>query len=426
MSTRHNLNNTSTSLPGVQLQELAILLQNSGCADLTAVIQTARISYVDAKHHRAISHMINASGYKQGKWKTYVYLNGKRKEIIASSKEEIYERLYAFYYGQENPVTTLAAAFDSYIAYKKNTLACAPSTIRENSRLFKRVSDDLKAAPMNAITDDDIRFWLVSEYLAHKPTARDCKKMLQLLNQLFKFAILKKKCIENPMNYIDCNMYLKDCKLDQRSDEEKAYSPEEVQQIIDSAMRDSDNPRAQMTVLAAETGLRIAELAALHKCDVKDGFIHVHRQQRKDYDSDGHLVFTELPYTKNERRNPRNGRFIPLTKTASDVIACALKTDPSCEYLFSEHGKWITKDSYAQNLKRRCKSLGIKTTNNHAFRMAFNSRLIALGLSASDRALLLGHEVQTNEACYSLTDNRKLQLLKRAICNSSQEDIKEI
>ena len=58
--------------------------------------------------------------------------------------------------------------------------------------------------------------------------------------------------------------------------------------------------------------------------------------------------------------------------------------------------------------------------------MAFNSRLIALGFSASDRALLLGHEVQTNESCYSLTDNRKLLQLKQALLNTSQGESKEI
>ena len=55
---------------------------------------------------------------------------------------------------------------------------------------------------------------------------------------------------------------------------------------------------------------------------------------------------------------------------------------------------------------------GITEHNYQAFRMAFNSRLIELGFSASDRALILGHEVQTNEAHYSLTDKRRLVVIK--------------
>ena len=51
------------------------------------------------------------------------------------------------------------------------------------------------------------------------------------------------------------------------------------------------------------------------------------------------------------------------------------------------------------------------------FRMAFNSRLIEMGFSASDKALILGHEVQTNEAHYSLTDKRRMEDIKNRLVN---------
>ncbi len=35
------------------------------------------------------------------------------------------------------------------------------------------------------------------------------------------------------------------------------------------------------------------------------------------------------------------------------------------------------------------------------------TKMIELGFSAADRALILGHEVQTNETHYSLTDKRR-------------------
>ena len=47
--------------------------------------------------------------------------------------------------------------------------------------------------------------------------------------------------------------------------------------------------------------------------------------------------------------------------------------------------------------------------------MAFNSKLIEMGFSSADRALILGHNVQTNEAHYSLTDKRRLDRIKRRL-----------
>ena len=56
--------------------------------------------------------------------------------------------------------------------------------------------------------------------------------------------------------------------------------------------------------------------------------------------------------------------------------------------------------------------LGIKTTNNHAFRISYNATLIDAGLSSRDRALLLGHTVQVNESRYSVSDKRRLERIK--------------
>ena len=122
----------------------------------------------------------------------------------------------------------------------------------------------------------------------------------------------------------------------------------------------------------------------------------------------------EVPYTKDERLHPHNGRYIPLTEKAKKVLELANKIEGESEYVFHDKGKseMVTTDSYNLNLRKRCQRLGCGCTNNHAFRMAFNSRLLELGLSAAERALILGHEVQTNEAHYSLVDNRTLEDIK--------------
>ena len=80
-----------------------------------------------------------------------------------------------------------------------------------------------------------------------------------------------------------------------------------------------------------------------------------------------------------------------------------------------KEGKAIAKTSYELHLRRSCARLGIETSNNHAFRIAFNSRLIERGLSAADRALILGHAVQTNEHHYSVSDKRRLDEIRQQL-----------
>ena len=90
--------------------------------------------------------------------------------------------------------------------------------------------------------------------------------------------------------------------------------------------KDIDNPRSLMTLLAEHTGMRIGELTALHKSDVdfKKGYIHVHRQQHKYHNSEGHLEYEEVPYTKDEKKHPHGGRRVPLFPESRRAIELAL------------------------------------------------------------------------------------------------------
>ena len=142
----------------------------------------------------------------------------------------------------------------------------------------------------------------------------------------------------------------------------------------------------------------------------------MHRQQ-VTIKSDEGLDYVEVLYTKEERLHPNNGRYIPITDESMRIIELARAIPGESPYLFHDVGEsgMIKKDSYELNLRRRCKKLGCVPTNNHAFRMAFNSKLIEMGFSSADRALILGHNVQTNEAHYSLTDKRRLDRIKRRL-----------
>ena len=73
------------------------------------------------------------------------------------------------------------------------------------------------------------------------------------------------------------------------------------------------------------------------------------------------------------------------------------------EWVFcKEDGSWTTTVSYYESLYKVSKKLGLKLSNNHAFRMALNSYVyVPMGLPASERAKLLGHSVETNLKYYT-------------------------
>ena len=396
------------------MQDIMLLLGSDMESAILDMATKAKRNYVNERHTHSISHMTNASGYKKDKWKTYVG-KGKnnRKEIIRKTEDELYDALFDYYMAQENKVQTLTSVFEQLCEYKSDCLSRRSGTISEDIRRFNMLSPMLQEKLIIEITDEDIQKWIVKEFLPTNPKPTSLKKTLQLISQIFDYGIRKKLCLDNPMKYISINDYMQKCDLAQKSDEEKKFSAEELALIRNDCYETPSDPYALMTLLASYSGLRIGELASLHKSDVQEHFLHVHTQQLKDKDEDGHQYFFEVPYTKDERMHPHDGRSVPITEDVQKVLNLAAQLPGDSEYVFhNKKGRWIYKDAYLLNLRRRCSRLRIQTTNNHAFRMAYNDLLIQLGISPADRALIMGHEVQTNEAHYSLTDKRRLEEIR--------------
>ena len=383
----------------------------------------AKIKYVNARHTASIRQL--EKGVQKGRWKTYWGHGKNREPITRSSKEKIYEELYKRYKAQESRDKTLSEVFEILEQYKKDCLGRSEKTLSEDRRLFNHLPEDIRSSPISGISEEDIQKALISIFSSEHPTTSAMKKTVQVLDQIFRRGIKKEFCKDNPMTSIDVGEYGKYSNPSQKAPEEKQFSKEELS-IIESDCWSNwhkrRNPRALMSLMAKETGMRAGELPAFHKEDIVGDYLHVHRQQIHD-GSQKPEVFYEVGYTKDEKKHPHDGRFIPITKEISRIIDEAMKIPGDSVYLFHEKNKAdaITKGSYCQNLRNRTKRLGTQAHNNHAFRMSLNARLIDLGFSPSERALILGHEVQTNENNYSLKDKRRLEDIKTRLVNAKEK-----
>ena len=384
--------------------------------------KAAKIAFVRMNHTQAIYQMENPGGRRNGKWRTRYYQDGKRRELVRGSEEEIYLELYSIYSGERVQKKTLKSVFEELMVYKEEELARAPHTITVDRLRFRQVNTNLQEKEISEITKENIQKWITKEILPACPKADAFKKLLQLLSQIFELAMEREYCEKNPVKHIPVQAYLSRCNHERKMNEDKQFSTEERCELYREACDHDDNPRALMILVSMETGLRAGELASIHRDDIQNGYIHVHRQQIRETQEDGHETIYEVNYTKEERTHPHGGRFVPITAACREAIDKALRLPGKSVYLFhDEKGAPVHKDTYIRYLQRMCRRLGIKTTNNHAFRIAFNSDLIDLGFNSSERALILGHAIQTNEKNYSLTDRRKLENLKKRIDGAGWE-----
>ena len=366
---------------------------------------------VDNWHKQAVSEIQN--GPKKGKWKTYVYVNGKRKEIIRKTEEEIYTVLFDIYLEEQKKNVTFEEVFQMLCMHKSEHLGRSEQTVYIDQKRFECINISIRNKVISEITAEEIQGWVIKEYLKTVPKPDALRKMFQLLSQVFEYGIEKDLCVRNPMIHVKARDYLGKCSTERKTEEEREFSEEELEDILRETQKDQKNVHALMIRTAMETGLRAGEIAALHKDDIKGDYIHVHRQQIRTKDEAGCEKLFEVGYTKDERTHPSDGRRVPITPACREALDLALELPGESEYLFHDaDGQMAKKVSYEQYLNRLCTRLGTKAKHNHAFRLAFNSRMIRLGISSADRALILGHDVSTNERIYSITDKRRLSNIR--------------
>ena len=352
-------------------------------------------------HKNKISQK-GGTGRNAGYYRTKITVGGVRKDLYGKDYQDIIYKLNEFYTNER------AKTFESiYNMLEESDRLSGLSYITiKKKRYALNNMKDLWQLNIESITTDDILKWL-NGYLQQKPLKDALNRHLRLINSIFKFAMKKGYCNTNPALFIESKDYYKYCSPDRKTNEERFFSSEEEQAIVDDIYKGKIGVYDLMELFSKETGCRVGEICGVHKTDIGDEFIHIHRQLVK-----GENGYIEKPYTKNERLNPNGGRMIPISKELKKVLEKALELPGDSEYLFHVKDKHCKTDSYLQHLRNRCTKLGIKTTNNHAFRISYNATLIDAGLSSRDRALLLGHTVQVNESRYSVSDKRRLERIK--------------
>lgn len=394
------------------LSDLSLLTGLEERELVETMLSKAKRQYVLNCHTQAISQLRSSDPYKDGVWKTHVYVEGKRRTIQRKTEDEIYTYLYNFYKSSAE-ITTLEDVFNMLIHHKE-TLGRTQQTISEDKRRFGYLDEKIKKMPITEITEEDIRKWIVKSFLPRNVKQENLKKMIQLLKAIFTYGRSKRYLRDNPAEFIDYHDYANQCDTSTRTNEERSFSEEDLAALKTYAIKHKSNPHAVAMLISMQTGMRAGELASLKTSDISDGYIHVHSQQVRRRTEEGHQQFTYAGYTKNERHNPKGGRYIPITEECKDALTIAEELPGTSEFvLHGKDGSPIQKDSYEQYLRRVCKKLGIEITHNHAFRVAFNARLIADDIDGNDRSLILGHSMQTNERHYSFSDQRRLDRIKQ-------------
>ena len=374
---------------------------------------------------RIISHHLPTDKNPYDYWIT-IMENGKR--IRESNYDTLIDRLYRYYTGALAD-NSIRAIFEAAIHEKQITENPKNNTIkRQRADYHRYITHDFASMDIRDVTTLFLKEYTQKWVNADHPKKKAYLAYKGILNLVFGYAMIHRIISTNPVKAINNNVYLKSCDLSQPEPSEKILSPEEI-----DLLRTTVRKRMTMKkygryyingfalLFSIETGVRVGELCSLKWADIREDCIHIHSQQLSEEREKGHTTYYYDPHTKNEKGISCEGRDFPLTD-AIDSILFELKSLQNelgiqSDFIFChENGEWIKTDAYLTFLRRLCTSLGFKVTNNHALRMSLNSNvLIPLGISAPDRAAMLGHSVETNLRNYSFAQKSYIEDVRKRL-----------
>ena len=275
----------------------------------------------------------------------------------------------------------------------------------------------------------------IEEYFAVASKDAEHDEMLQRMYEGLNQDIFTINIKPEPIKYVD--------NLEEYNEKEGlALSPEEIE-IIKAEVRrriehghgnviDGYYINGYITLIAINTGMRVAELCALKWADIDltEGIIHIHAQQLVRKNENGEKEFYYEDSTKEEKRVSNGGREFPVMGEIEAILtelkALQKSLGIESEFVFcNKDGSWVKTNKYTAYLQRMLKSLDLEcpATRNHAFRKTFNTNvLIPAGIDAPDRAALLGHTVETNERHYTFASRHYLQNARDKINALNQEN----
>lgn len=234
--------------------------------------------------------------------RAYVGLDNNGKELRINKKgfktkkeAKLYlERTQENYNNKKflsNDRTTFGTVYERWLIAYKNS-GVKDSTIKSTIGLYNNhILPQLSNLPLSKITVDKCQeltnMWF-NKYKTYK-------RLVNLMNQIFEYAIKKQIIVSNPVSFVDLPVKRTD------ENERNVYSFEELSYFLDVLGVVASQKQEMYFTLVAETGLRKSEALALtwNDIDFKNETLIVNKSVSKD--SENNLVL-ETPKTKSSYR----------------------------------------------------------------------------------------------------------------------------
>lgn len=183
-------------------------------------------------------------------------------------------------------------------------------------------------------------------------------------------------------------------------DEECVFREDEMHKLVEALSKKITVPNLGV-LLAAYTGMRMGEVAALKWEDIREDHIYVHRTQIRYQGEDGRDIYEVRDFPKTEA----SIRKVVIVEGLKPILKQLRRINPFTEYVFVKDGELIRKHVFLDCLYRACDRAKIPRRGMHSLRKTFATRLINSNIDEAVIKNQMGHtDIGTTKGYYYYND----------------------
>lgn len=339
--------------------------------------------------------------------------NSKRK-IYGKTRKELLEKMSLYYTEEQEEKKrprTFAQMWEEWTVYRRKcvktetTNGLSPLTLTRQQADYNRLIagsklDKMRLNKINTAFLNDFFMEIIEEYHLQKKAFTN---LFGYVNDMFERAIDSGYLEVNPCARVNKKILRMKCTVPkQKTDEERILTSEQVEALRKFILAQEEKKPTDMINYAIElamcTGLRLGELAALKRGDIRDNVLYVDHSEHVDR-SKGQRTEYYIAEPKNQRR-----RKIPMTANMWKVIdkIDAVSSPSEDDFLFRDlkTGQKKTYAAMARAITKRGERAGIEKLSTHRIRRTVCSMWIEKGISPLIVADWLGHTPEVDAKHY--------------------------
>lgn len=377
---------------------------------------------------------------KDEKWRTYIPDENKGRKLVKRNTQQAIEEYVIKYWESNSEEETqkrvakeisLKKIFPDWLNYKQLHTDSTSYTkkITADWKKFYAPQPDFINMPLQKMTNLFLDEWAHGMIKKFDLTKKAYYNMTMILRQCLDYAVERGYIEENVFSGVKINTKMFR-RVKKKSGESQVYTMDEEERLIkDMIRRFQDNPKntAPLAVmLAFEIGVRIGELCALRFSDIEGNYIHIQRQEVREFEKVDDFTMKFKCYKVVEYTKSEDGfRDIYLTETARKIIELArhmnmVNGEYSEEgYIFVRKHKNINHYSIQAMILRGCNRVNMDVKTSHKIRKTYISTLIDSGLNIDAVRRFAGHSDERTtygNYCYNrLTDRQTEEVVEGAL-----------